>query len=161
MKSIAINNSKTLKLLNTLTLNLSDIADDAEDLGGLEKLVSQMETYVRSKGAQPIGPLIQKTSVSADANGEVDVNISFIRQADTYINHTEPPYHMESVLRVADCLYARFIGEEADMRHAYNKLGLIAYEEEIELSGETYTVYVDSDEASGTLTADIFMPRKM
>jgi hypothetical protein len=34
-----------------------------------------------------------------------------------------------------------------------------SYEEEIKLTGESYTVFVDSDEEGENITADIFMPK--
>jgi uncharacterized protein YecE (DUF72 family) len=134
--------------------------EDFEQLQNLRALVERKEFYIRQKGAQPIGPLIQKTSVSVGENGEVQMTITFIRQADKFIHHVDPPYRMESVIRVSDCLYTRFIGEEEHLQFAYNKLNLTAYEEEIELTGESYTVFVDSNEEDGTITADIFMPKK-
>jgi hypothetical protein len=46
------------------------------------------------------------------------------------------------------------------MQFAYSKLRLAGYEEEIPLTSETYTVFVDSNEDEGIIIADIFMPKK-
>jgi hypothetical protein len=119
-----------------------------------------MDLHIRQKGAQPIGPLIQKTSISVNDSGEPQMVITFIRQSDTYLHKVDSPYKMESIIKVSDCLYTRFIGEEDKMQFAYNKLNLMGYEEEIELTGESYTVFVDNDEENDTITADIFMPKK-
>jgi uncharacterized protein YecE (DUF72 family) len=133
---------------------------DFEQLQNFQMLIEQMDLHIRQKGAKPIGPLIQKTAISVSEDGEPQMTIIFIRQADTFIHHVDPPYKMESVIKVSDCLYTRFIGEEDKMQFAYNKLNLTGYEEEIELTGESYTVFVDNDEENDTITADIFMPKK-
>jgi uncharacterized protein YecE (DUF72 family) len=146
-------------LTNALALNLLK-DENFEQLQDLKTLIEQMDMNVHRKGAQSIGPLIQKTSLSANKDGELQMTITFIRQANKFIHHVDSPYKMESIIKVPDCLYTRFIGEEDNMQFAYNKLNLTAYEEEIELTGETYTVFVDSNEEDGTITADIFMPKK-
>jgi uncharacterized protein YecE (DUF72 family) len=158
-EKIPIQYSKTLKLTNALSLSLSN-EEEFEQLQSFQTLIDQMELHIRQKGAQPIGPLIQKTEVQVTESGEAQMTLTFIRQADKFIHHVDPPYRMESVIKVSDCLYTRFIGEEEHMQFAYNKLNLTAYEEEIDLTGESYTVFVDSNEEDGTITADIFMPKK-
>lgn len=61
---------------------------------------AKMENYIKSKGYQPIGPLVQYTGAQQNENGEPELVICMLRQANGFINHTEPPYIMESVLRV-------------------------------------------------------------
>jgi hypothetical protein len=65
---------------------------------------------------------------------------------------------MESVLRITDCLYTRFCDEESKVKHAYDKLNLFAYENDINLTNETFTVFVNQEDDK--LTADIFMEKK-
>jgi hypothetical protein len=157
-RQIIVHHSKTLKLTNILLLELSK-EEDFEQLQNFQVLVEQMELHIKQRGAQPIGPLIQKTAVSVNETGEPQVIITFIRQANTYIHHVDASYRMESMIRVSDCLYTRFVGEEGNLKFAYSKLQLVGYEEEIPLSTETYTVFVDSNEDEGTITADIFVPK--
>jgi uncharacterized protein YecE (DUF72 family) len=145
--------------MNVLLLSLSK-EGDFDKLQNFQVLIEQMELHIRQKGAQPIGPLIQKMSMYVDDNGQPQMTITFIRQADKFIHHVDPPYKMESMIKVSDCLYTRFIGEEDNIQFAYNKLNLMGYEEEIALTGESYTVFVDSNEDDGTITADIFVPKK-
>ncbi len=66
---------------------------------------------------------------------------------------------MESILRVTDCMYCRYIGLEEKLKIAYDKIGVEAFEKDIELSEESYTVFVNSNEEEGTITADIFIPK--
>jgi hypothetical protein len=157
-KKIIVHHSKSLKLTNTLALDLSK-EEDFKKLENFQVLVERMDLHIKQRGAQPIGPLIQKMDVQADEAGESQMVITFIRQADTFIHHVDAPYRMASVIRVPDCLYTRFVGEEDHIQFAYSKLQLVSYEEEIPLSQTTYTVFVDSNEDEGTITADIFVPK--
>jgi uncharacterized protein YecE (DUF72 family) len=145
--------------MNALLLSLSK-EEDFEQLQNFQALIEQMDLHILQKGAQPVGPLIQKTSIDVNDSGEPQMTITFIRQADTFIHHVDAPYRMKSVIKVSDCLYTRFIGEEDNIQFAYNKLQLVGYEEEVPLSSGTYTVFVDSNEDDGTITADIFVPKK-
>ncbi|MDR1014694.1 MAG: hypothetical protein LBL86_06920 [Coriobacteriales bacterium] len=123
-------------------------------------MIEQMELHIRQRGSQPIGPLIQRTEVRVDEQGEPQVVIAFIRQANAPIHHVEAPYRTEALIRESDCLYTRFVGEEEHMQFAYNKLQLVAYEEDIPLRGDTYTVFVDRNDEDETVTADVFMPKR-
>ena len=45
----------------------------------------QMENYIKSKGATPIGPLIQKTEYSVNEEGQLDIKVYLMRQTNTFI----------------------------------------------------------------------------
>jgi hypothetical protein len=94
---------------------------------------------------------------SFDEQGQPLIIFNLLRQASTFIRHVEAPYTMESLLRIPNCMYVRFVGKEADLHFAYEKIGVTAYEEDIKLKGDSYTVFVDQQD--DILTADIFMPR--
>lgn len=144
---------KTLKLTNACSMELQN--PSTQELG---TVLVQMENYIKSKGVAPIGPLIQCTIITPNADGEPDIKVSLIRQTTGYIHDVEFPYAMESLIRCKNCLYVRFIGMEHHMKFAYDKLTLAAFEENIPLVGKTYTVFV-TDGSSGNVTADIFMAR--
>ena len=72
----------------------------------------QIENYIKSKGATPIGPLIQKTEYSVNEEGQLDIKVYLMRQTNTFIHNEEAPYNIESVLRVRNCMYARYTGPE-------------------------------------------------
>lgn len=143
---------KTLKLSNVLCRRVR-----VEEYNEFEKIVEMMESYIKSKGYQQVGPLIQYTKVELCNDGHPYVQFTLMCQANNYINHVEQPYTMESTLRVKNCLYVRFVDEETKMKFAYDKLGVYAYEEDIELKGDNYTVFVNNDDITNTMTADIFM----
>ena len=71
-----------------------------------------MDNYIKSKGVTPIGPLIQKTEYSVNDEGQIDIKVYLMRQANNFIYNVEAPYTMESVLRVRNCMYVRYTGPE-------------------------------------------------
>ena len=158
MEKIRIAENKTLKLQNSLSVNLDFSTENLERI--IDNEVNKMNTYIQTHGARQVGPLIQYASVEVNDEGEADINMKFILQADTYIHNVEPPYHMESLLRVTNCLYARYIGPEDKVKFVYDKLGVYAFENDIELEGSNYTIYVDRNEEEETIIADVFMPIK-
>lgn len=148
---IQINYNKVLKLTNVL-INYVDLKESK----GLDKEVLQMENCLKNKGAQPIGPLIQYTEVEG-TGADVKVNVKLMRQSNTFVHNIEAPYKMESVIRVKNCIYARYTGEESKLKFAYDKINLIAFEEDIPLKGDSYTIFVNSNEDG--IIADVFMER--
>ncbi|OYP60340.1 hypothetical protein CG709_00180, partial [Lachnotalea glycerini] len=127
------------------------------DIENYENEVIKMENYIRTKGSVSIGPLIQYVNGSVNEKGKIEAKISILRQSKNFINTVEPPYKLKSVLRVVNCLYVRFIGEESKIKFAYDKINLTAFEEDIPLKGNSYTIFVDQQDDQ--IIADIFMER--
>ena len=150
---ISISGNKSLKLSNVLVVII-----DINEIEVFNKIVLQMENYIKSKGSTPIGPLIQKTEYNVNDEGQIDVMISLMRQANNFIHNVEPPYTMESVLRVKNCMYARYTGPEEKLKLAYDKINVTAFEEDIELSNTSYTIFVDKQDDN--IVADIFVEKK-
>jgi hypothetical protein len=151
-EKIQVNNNKKLKLTNVL-INEVDLKENE----GLEKEIVKMENYIKNKGAMAIGPLIQYTNVENDGINEPKVLIKLMRQSSAFIHNIEAPYKMESVIRVKNCMYARYTGEESKLKFAYDKINLIAFEEDIPLKGDSYTIFVNSNDDG--IIADVFMER--
>lgn len=152
MRKIVVNENKILKLTNPVCYKIEN-----SDFLELDKIVYQMENYIKAKGAMPIGPLVQCTELEIDQEGNTQVQISLIRQVNTFIHKMEAPYTIQSVLRVPNCLYVQFIGDESHIKFAYDKLNVFAYEEEIPLTGRTYTIFTSKSEDE--FSADIFMEK--
>lgn len=157
MNSIIINENKILKLQNVLSrsINLKQ-----EVVNNFEIEIEKMKTYIKAHNSSQIGPLIQYSKFEIDEDEEVNASIKFLIQSNNYIQNVEPPFKMESILKVPNCLYARYVGPEEMIKYAYDKLGVYAFENEINLCGDNYTVYVDSNKSEETIIADIFMPTK-
>ena len=148
-----ISKNKTLKLTNAVIKKL-DITPNLN----LAAEVSSMDNYIKSKGTVPVGPLVQEITSKAGMDGTPEVHLSIIRQCKDNINHIENPYKFKSILKSEDCLYTRFFDEESNMKFAYDKLALFAYENEIDLTGRTYTIFVE--QVDDSIMADVFMEKK-
>ena len=155
MNKITTNQSKAIKLTNTLKYKCLLNEEDFDFNIAIEK----MQSYIKVKAATQIGPLIQHTRAYINENNELDMEMIMMLQCNNYIHSVEEPYSMESVLRVADCMYCRYIGPEDKLKFAYDKLNLEAFENNIQLKGESYTIFVDRNEEENTIIADVFMPR--
>ncbi|MCX4319605.1 hypothetical protein [Roseburia sp. 1XD42-69] len=156
MGKLQFNTSKILKLQNVLKSKI-DLENQDMDLA---VLVEKMQSYIKVKGAVQIGPLIQQTRTFVNEEEELDMEIILMLQCNHFINSVEKPYSMESVLRVTDCMYCRYMGPEEQLKIAYDKINVEAFENDIELEGESYTVFVDENEEEGTIVADVFVPKK-
>ena len=151
-EKIQINKNKILKLTNVLVREIS--LKNKEDFA---KEVTQMDNYIKNKGVQPIGPHIQYTHIDGEKIEEVKLILKIMRQSNAFIHNVEAPYKMESIIRVKNCMYARYTGEESKLKFAYDKINLIAFEEDIPLKGDSYTIFVNSNEDG--IIADVFMER--
>ncbi len=150
MEKLSVCKIKKMKLVNVL---IKEPLVDEE----INKSIIVMENYIKTKGGMPIGPLIQYVCPKISDEGELDLDIKFLRQSTTFIHNVEKPYTMESVIRVPNCLYVRYQGPQDKLQFAYQKLNLTAFEEDIPLKGDSYTVFVDNQD--GIITADVFMER--
>lgn len=152
MSKLDVQIKKVLKLSNAVTMELS--ASDFADVG---IAVEKLESFIKTKGCVPIGPLIQYSNARIDENGELDVALKLIRQSSGFINHVEEPYKCEPVVRVKNCMYVRYTGPETMLKFAYDKINLTAFEEDIKLKGDSYTVFVN--QVDDDIIADVFMER--
>ena len=149
MEKLIVYQNKTLKLTNACIRQIND-----DEMMDIDKIIIQMDNYLKSKGAIPIGPLIQCTDSKLGKDGLPDVRVFIIRQSNNFINTVEPPYSMQSLLRCRNCLFVRYTGLETYIKFAYDKLNLVSYEEDIKLTGKTYTVFTGKSQEE--FSADIF-----
>lgn len=153
MNKIQISNNKTLKLTNTLFLEV-ELNQDF-DLG---TTVVKMDNYLKSKGAMPIGPLIQRTVYSINENQQLEIHAYLMRQTNNFIHNIEAPYKMEPVIRVRNCMYAHYVGPEEKLKLAYDKINVTAFEEDITVANENYTIFIEKQDDN--IVADIFVEKK-
>lgn len=156
MNKLQFRESKVLRLTNIL---INNILFENKNFR-LEIAIEQMQAYIKTKGTVQVGPLIQKTKVFMNENNEMDIELIMMLQCRDYIHNVEPPYSMESVIRVPNCMYCRYIGPENKLKFAYDKIHLEAFENDIELEDCSYTIFVDRNEEDETIVADVFIPRK-
>lgn len=152
--SINVSRNKVLKLTNVLIRSLS-----VEESVPFDVIVNKMENYIKAKGCFPVGPLIQRTVCDMKDNDLFDINVYIMIQSNNFIHNVEEPYRMESLIRVRNCMYARYIGPEEKLKFAYDKINVTAFEEDIELSNENYTIFVDQQDDN--IVADVFVEKKL
>lgn len=155
MNKLNLSQNKTLKLTNVLKYQININEEEFQ----LEAEIEKMQSYIRTKGTTQIGPLIQYTKSYINEAGELNMELTFMLQCNSYIHSVESPYSIESVLRVPDCMYVRYLGPEHSLKFAYDKINLTAFEENIPLAGDSYTIFVDRNDEEETIVADVFMSK--
>ncbi len=157
MGILQFSNKKTLKLTNVLKYKL--FLNDIEIYNNIDTVVERMQNYIKINGSVQVGPLIQKMVFCSDKNGNASTELTIMLQCSNYIHNVELPYSMESIIRITDAMYCRFYGPENMVSLAYSKIKVEAFENDIPLKGDSYTIFVDRDEENETITADVFMER--
>lgn len=152
MSKIELSRNKVLKLTNAVVVEITEGLEE-----NLELIVMKIENYIRSKGYTPIGPLIQYTDTNIDENGVADIVVKLIRQSSGFIHHVELPYKCISTMRISNCMYVRYTGPESMLRFAYDKIRITAFEEDIKLIGDSYTIFVN--QIDDNIVADVFMEK--
>ena len=149
MKEIKVAENKTLKLTNVLSREIHP-----EEMASLPVVLTQMHNFIKSNNAQPIGPIVQAMVVGEDRQ----MHLYMMQQATQFIGQMEQDYHMDAVLRVKNCLYAHYTGPMSQSGLASQKLNIMAFEHELELTGTVYTIFVNQDDDEGVV--DTFMETK-
>ena len=149
MNEIKVAENKTLKLTNVLSREIHP-----EEMASLPVVLTQMHNFIKSNNAQPIGPIVQAMVVGEDRQ----MHLYMMQQATQMITQMEPGYHMDAVLRVKNCLYAHYTGPMSHNQLATAKLQIMAFENDIKLTGDNYTIYVNQDDDDAVI--DVFMETK-
>ena len=151
MREIQVAEHKTLKLTNVLSRKV-----EVEDMGNLAIVLTQMQNFIRSHDAMPVGPIVQCVKMRKGPNPTAE--IYFMQQVNQLIPRLDPGYQMDALLRVRNCLYAHYTGPMPDSQLASYKLQVHAFENEQKLAGTSYTIYVNQDEDDAVV--DVFMETK-
>ena len=151
MNEIKVAENKTLKLTNVLSRLVRP-----EELGNLPVILTQMQNFMKSNGAQPIGPLVQAVKMGTGPDHMPELYM--MQQATQLIPQMDPGYHMDAILRVKNCLYAHYTGPMENSQLASYKLQVHAFENDQKLTGTSYTIYVNQD--SDDAVIDVFMETK-
>lgn len=155
MSKIEFRENKVLKLTNVLSRKVP-----TNELMNQEKQVGMLMNWIKAKGYQTVGPLIMYSTgvTGTDADGQPIIDSRVMIQLNTGSVRLELPYRFEKELRISNCLLARFNDDAEKLQFATSKLTLYAYENDLELTGETYIVLMEQQE--NKLLADVFMPLK-
>ena len=151
MREIQTAENKTLKLTNVVSRRIQP-----EEFNNMQIVLTQMHNFIKSNGAQPLGPLVQCIKLPAGPNPQPEVYM--MQQATQLIPQMDPGYHMDAILRVKNCLYTHYTGPMENSQLASYKLQVHAFENDQKLTGTSYTIYVNQD--SDDAVIDVFMETK-
>ena len=151
MREIQTAENKTLKLTNVVSRRIQP-----EEFNNMQIVLTQMHNFIKSNGAQPLGPLVQCIKLPSGPNPQPEVYM--MQQATQLIPQMDPGYHMDAILRVKNCLYAHYTGPMENSQLASYKLQVHAFENDQKLTGTSYTIYVNQD--SDDAVIDVFMETK-
>ena len=118
MNEIKVAENKTLKLTNVVARRIAP-----EELGNMMVALTQLQNFIKSHNAQPIGPLVQALKIGPAPEHAPELYL--MQQATQLITQTEPGYEVDAVLRVKNCLYAHYTGPMAYSQLASSKLQII------------------------------------
>ena len=152
IEKISLRENKTLKLNNVLIREVSE-----NELIDINQISYMIDSYIKSKGNSTIGPMINYSNVEIKEDGQPAMIIKLMVQLKNPIHNIEKPYELKSQLKITNCLFARFIEKEENLQFAYQKLGVYAFENDIKLKGDSYTVFVKQEEEEENIVADVFM----
>lgn len=150
IEKITVRENKILKLSNVLVREVNE-----NEFMDINKVAHMMESYIKSKGNSVLGPMINYSNAELDDNGQARIILKLMVQLKNTIYNVEAPYKIEKQIRITNCLFARYSEKEENLQFAYSKLHLHAFEKDIKLKGDSYTVFVENKE--GNMVADVFM----
>ena len=153
MKKLELAWNKTLKLTNYLSCQVN--ASNINDVDEVNSFMRHLNHIIRINGAKQIGPLIQHTKLNQD---ELKVPELFLGvQCNKILENIGKQYIMEKEVYIKNCIYCRYIGPENKQNFAYEKILLEAFERDILLNGNIYTIVVDQNDE--LIITDVFMER--
>jgi hypothetical protein len=147
-REILILENKVLKLKNTLIRKFK--IDDEP----LEKKLHMFESYLKIYKIETFGPIILKTHIEGTDLSELV--ISAIIQVKSDKPKLLSPYKFENEIKVGPCLFSRFEGKEQYANIAQCKMQVYAYENNIILGTESYSIYKERNEKYSVI--DTFVP---
>lgn len=145
---IQIVTGKTLKLNHVLSRRI-----DGSDMDEFQKISHMFESYAKVHHLTLYGPAILHT-ISELKDGAVSQNMELLGQVREIPSKVLPPYTFTELLRVENCLMARYHGAMDKLALAYQKLDIYCFENDISVKHEVYTVIFEEKE--NIISADIF-----
>lgn len=149
-EKIIIKENETLKLSNVLIREISE-----KEIINIDEINHIMGEYIKFKKNSMIGFAINYSKAELDENGKAKIIVKIMSELKNPIDNIEYPYKFKREIEVKDCLFARFYEKEENIKFAFKKLRVYAFEKNIQLEGELYTVFIKKDK--NNTVADIFM----
>ena len=151
MPKLEVLENKKLVLKNVLRKELKNI-----QLELLNEEINKFALLLDKLTVQTFGPLVTKSNgVNISDDGELIMDYDLLIQAHDYKQYKSSFEAIER-LEVPNCIYLRFEGAPEDIQYAHSKLDLYFYENNLESTGEVYSVMIEDSEYHSVV--DIFRP---
>lgn len=151
MPKLEVKENKRLVLKNVIIKELRNIAVDQYDIE-MNKFMNTLELHK----AQTFGPIVSRmkgTTIHDD--GSMSVDYDLMVQAHDFLQY-EKMFRVENEIVSNHCLYIRYEGDPQYIMYAQQKLDLYAYENDLSLKSDMYTLFLSQTEQG--ITVDYFKP---
>ena len=155
MRKITFSLDKSMRLNNVIGFE-AQVDNPKFDM---EMMLLKMQSYVKTRGTNQVGPLVQHMRLNATEQGTIRVQEEFLFQCSDFISNPEPPFYSKESIAVRNAMYSRFVGPQEKLKFAFDKIYLEAFEDDIELNGENYVVFVNNDDPDHRMI-DVFVPKR-
>lgn len=150
-KDIEIHENKILMLKNVLSKTI--IVDENFEKKPFELRVKEFQDYILNNSLDGFGPLIIKNTIIGGEERKVEIVL--LRQLRNESVKAIYPYGFIKELKTPPCLFSRFTGQEANSGFAGLKMQVYAYENDLVLDIESYTI---SQNINDNFQMDTFIP---
>ena len=151
MSKIELKDNKSLKLINVVYREFP--INTFKEIG---KYIQMMVNWIKSNKTDVMGPVIVHTYISN--NDESRIGARLIMQTKIKINKVDTLYKEVDEVKVSNCLYTHYDGPKEKSQFGSEKIFIYAFENGIELTSETYSVFLKETETD--LAVDYFVPKK-
>lgn len=151
-EKIIIRENKILKLTNVLIREIKE-----HEVDKIPQIYYLVDNYVKAKKNSIVGPMINYSRTVINYSGQAEVKLELMVQLKEPFEE-EDEYRFRPMIRVENCLFARFVEREDKLQYAYQKLGVYAFENDIDLKDDCYTVFVKKENEN--VAVDIFIQVK-
>ncbi len=143
-----VEENKVLKLHKVLRKDLSET-----EASNLSQTLQSFQAYIKARGLTARGPLITYTKTEV-VDGNATLKTAIMSQVEAKPNTSVAyPYSYTEELRVPNCLYVRYNDNQDYLQIAYNKIGVYAFENYLNLTCSTYSIHLANGQ---TYMCDIF-----
>jgi len=145
---IKVQHGKFLSLKNVIFV-------EANDIQKTDLVINSSISKLKAHGVSIHGPIIVWANMKT-SQGKVRVDRKLIMQCVEDLSNISINFEKKENVKIGPCVYAQFSGKEQNLIRAFEKASVYAYENDIVLKNENYTVYVEQNELISTV--DIFVP---
>jgi len=149
---------KPLHIASALSFTLPhDGPDGIYSTKALRAFIDGLDTAISEHGANPVGPLIMRTSLEYTTDGDKELLTTYIKQTDIYIKNAKEPYKPIENISIPNCLYFEYTGTDTGLISKHLETHSLAKEEGYSLADDTYTIFT-SKNSKGDIITEVFIP---